>query len=160
MSFALENFTLERIPIPDKDGVIKEILGSIYRDADRELICKTMELPYRDNASSRDSSKASSIPEGTYLVEKNPPKESRPYGYFRIASVPGRSVNADGKSSILLHRITHVEDLLGCIGIGSRFMDIDKDGVLDMVESGKKLEWMYQNLPDKFILKIIKKPGL
>lgn len=157
MAERLKEYTLERLPIPDKKGVIKEILGSIYDDA-RELICKTMELPYRNNVSSDDPEKASSIPEGTYLVEKNPPKPERPYGYFRIAHVPGRKIGADGKSHILLHRITKVSGLLGCIGVGSRHMDIDKDGIPDMVESGVKLEWMYQNMPDRFLLHIIKKP--
>lgn len=143
-------YTLPRVYLPT------ETLGSIYSPAG-ELICKTMELPFRNNARSDESSKASCIPEASYLVRKNPPKADRPYGYFRFDHVPGRSVRADGTSSILIHRITYVKDLLGCIGVGGRHVDLNKDGVPDMADSSKKLQWMYENLPDVFILKIYKK---
>ena len=143
-----KNYTIERVYLPT------ETLGSFYDDSNRNMIAKTMELPWRNNQ--RDNlntpeNEASCIPEGVYVVRKNPPKESRPYGYFRFDHVPGRS-------GILIHRITYVKDLLGCIGVGGRFQDLNKDGVPDMVESSKKLEWMYQNLPDVFELEIRKKP--
>jgi len=133
-----------------------ETLGSWY-DKERFLICKTMELPFRNNQSSPDSLIASCIPEGIYTVRKNPPKPDRNYGYFRFDYVPGRRLNALGKSHILVHRITYVKDLLGCIGVGSRFTDINKDGVPDMEASGVKLQWMYDNLPDAFQLEIRRK---
>ncbi len=60
-------------------------------------------------------------------------------------------------SSILMHPITLVKDLLGCIGVGSRFLDINKDGVPDMADSVKKLAWMYEHMPNVFELEIIKK---
>lgn len=146
----MEKFTIERVYLET------ETLGSWF-DKDRTLICKTMELPYRNNVSSDDPLTASCIPEGTYHVRKNPPKESRPYGYFRIDYVPGRRLNEDRKSLILVHRITYVKDLRGCIGVGSRFGDLNRDGVPDMEASGVKLEWMYKNLPDEFSLEIKKK---
>lgn len=142
---------LERVYLPT------ETLGSLY-DEDGKMICKTMELPYRDNKSSADSSVASCIPEGCYEFVKQPPKELRNYGYFRCKHVPGRNIDqATGMSRILIHRITYVKDLLGCIGVGGRFEDLNKDGVPDMVESGKTLQWMYDNLPEKFFIKIAKK---
>jgi hypothetical protein len=116
-----------------------------------------MELPWRENKSAATSAEASCIPEGLYTVRKNPPKEDRNYGYFRFDYVAGRRINALGKSHILVHRITYVKDLLGCVGVGGRFADLNKDGVPDMVESGKQLEWMYKNLPDVFQLEIRKK---
>lgn len=146
----MEKYTIERVYLPT------ETLGSWY-DKNRVIICKTMELAWRDNKSSADSSIASCIPEGTYTVRKNPPKESRPYGYFRFDYVGGRRVGDDGKSHILVHRITYVKDLLGCVGVGGRFHDFNKDGVPDMAESSAKLEWMYKNLPDVFQLEIKKK---
>ena len=143
--------TLKRIYLPT------ETLGSLY-DETSKLICKTMELPWRENKSSADSSVASCIPEGTYEFIKQPPKESRPYGYFRCKKVAGRNTDpTTGMSRILIHRITYVKDLLGCIGVGGRFEDLNKDGVPDMVESGKTLQWMYDNLPETFTLKIVKK---
>lgn len=146
----MQKYTIERVYLAT------ETLGSWY-DKDRFLICKTMELPWRENKSAATSAEASCIPEGFYTVRKNPPKPSRDYGYFRIDYVPGRRVNAEGKSHILVHRITYVKDLLGCIGVGGRFHDFNKDGVPDMADSSKKLQWMYENLPDEFQLEIKKK---
>ena len=146
----LKKYTLERVYLQT------ETLGSIYDDG-RFLICKTMELPWRNNKSSADANEASCIPEGTYKVIKQPPKPSRNYGYFRFEYVSGRRVGANNMSHILIHRITYVKDLLGCIGVGSRFHDFNKDGVPDMAESSVKMEWMYRNLPEVFLLEIRKK---
>jgi Family of unknown function (DUF5675) len=134
----MDNYILERVYLPT------ETLGSIYAP-DGSLVCKTMELAWKDNKRS-----ISCIPEGAYKVIKQPPKEDRDYSYFRLPNVPGRS-------GILIHRITYVKDLKGCIGTGSRHLDLNKDGVPDMVESGKKLQWMVDNLPDQFTLTIRKK---
>lgn len=147
----LQRFTLERVYLET------ETLGSLY-DKDRVIICKTMELPWRNNKSSADSNEASCIPEGLYKFVKQPPKPSRNYGYFRAEYVPGRRIDPVTKMShILIHRITYVKDLLGCIGVGGRFHDFNKDGVPDMAESSAKLEWMYKNLPDEFLIEIKKK---
>lgn len=135
----MEEYRLERVYLPT------ETLGSIYSPSG-ELICKTMELPWRENKRA-----ISCIPEGIYHVIKQPPKESRPYPYFRLPNVPGRS-------GILIHRITYVNGLLGCIGVGSRFHDFNKDGVPDMAESSKKLQWMIENMPEEFNLLITEKP--
>ena len=85
------------------------------------------------------------IPKGDPLGRK-----ARAYSHFRFPDVPGRS-------GILIHRITFVKDLRGCIGVGSRFHDFNKDGVPDMAESSSALQWMVDNLPDQFYLNITKK---
>lgn len=144
----LKKYLIERVYLPT------ETLGSFY-DSERFLIAKTMELPWRNNKSSADSSEASCVPEGTYKVIKQPPKPSRNYGYFRFEYVQGRRIDPNtNMSHILIHRITYVKDLLGCVGVGSRFHDFNKDGVPDMAESSVKMEWMYKNLPDVFLLEI------
>ena len=144
---------LKRVYLPT------ETLGSIYGE-DGSLVCKTMELPWKENKRS-----ISCIPEGTYTVHKKPPipkddpstpqdesggYKPRSYGHFRFPHVEGRS-------GILIHRITYVKDLQGCIGVGGRFVDWNKDGVPDMADSSSKLQWMYENLPDEFMLIITKK---
>ena len=121
-----------------------ETLGSIYMDG--QVIAKTMELPWKQNKRA-----ISCIPEDTYKVVKQPPKPTRNYAYFRLPNVIGRT-------GILIHRITYVKELKGCIGVGSRFYDFNKDGVPDMAESSAKLQWMIDNLPDEFYLQIRKKP--
>ncbi len=140
----MKRYTLERVYLEN------QTLGSIY-DENRELICKTVELPYRNNQRSNDASKASAIPEGIYPVEKNPPKPTRNYGYFRLG-------NTAPRQGILIHRITNTEDLRGCIGVATRFSNIDRDAEYEALSSGVKLQWMYENLPDTFELEVIKKP--
>lgn len=143
----MDIYTLPRVYLPT------ETLGSIY-GPDQALICKTMELPWRNNESN-----VSCIPEGDYVIKKMDARPGRDYGHFRFYTVAGRGKNKElGMSTILIHRITYVKDLKGCIGVGGRFIDLNKDGVPDIADSGKKLEWMYQNLPDNFILRIFKKP--
>lgn len=119
-----------------------ETLGSFF--VNDVMICKTMELPLRDNRRS-----VSCIPEGVYRVIKQPPKESRPYPYFRLPEVPGRS-------GILIHRITYVSGLKGCIGVG-KFKDLNGDGIPDMIRSGEALQELIDLLPDEFELFITKK---
>ncbi len=140
----MKRYLLERIYLE------KQTLGSIY-DYKGELICKTIELPFRNNQRSDDPDKASCIPEGIYPVKKNPPKPTRNYGYFRLSGTEPRQ-------GILMHRITNTEDLRGCIGIASQFSNIDKDQEYEGVQSGIKLQWMYENMPDIFELEIKKKP--
>jgi len=121
-------------------------------------------LPWRNNKVSEDSSQASCISEGIHIVEKQEPNEHRPYGYFRFRAIAGRSINKYVKDKLgnfmsrcLWHRITFVKDLLGCIGIGGKFQDLNGDGVPDMIQSKDTLQWLYDNLPDVFELEIIEK---
>lgn len=135
--FLMERLILERVYLKT------ETLGSLYFYG--KLLCKTMELPWRDNRRS-----ISCIPEDVYLVIKQPPKESRPYPYFRLPNVPGRS-------GILIHKISYVSGLKGCIGVGKEFKDLNNDGVPDMIRSGEALQELIDLLPDQFELEIRKK---
>ncbi len=132
--------TLERVYLPT------ETLGSIYAE-DGTLLVKSMELPDKGNAHN-----ISCIPEGIYKkVKKEPYTEKHPYPHFRIYDVPNR----DG---ILIHLITYVSGLKGCIGVGSAFQDLNKDGVPDMIGSSIALNKLYNMMPDEFELEIKKKP--
>lgn len=128
---------IERVYLPT------ETLGSLYIDG--VMICKTMELPWKDNARS-----ISCIPEGDYEVIKQPPKQDRPYPYFRLPYVTGRS-------GILIHKISYVSGLKGCIGVGKEFKDLNNDGVPDIIRSGEALQELINILPDKFTLTIREK---
>lgn len=116
-----------------------------------KLVAKTLELPWKNNQRG-----VSCIPEGEYLVTKEPPipindpsgKKERKYWHFRLHNVPNRS-------GILIHRITYVKDLRGCIGVGSRFVDLNADKIPDVVESSMTLQYLVDTLPDRFKLKII-----
>ncbi len=128
---------LERVYLPT------ETLGSMYYEG--QMICKTMELPWKDNAHN-----VSCIPEGIYTVVKEAYTEHHPYPHMRVLNVPDRN-------GILWHKITYVSGLLGCIGIGSAFQDLNKDGVPDVIGSSIALNKIYALLPDKFSIHIKKK---
>lgn len=132
----MEKLTLERVYLSDRT------LGSIYRNG--ELICKTLELPWKDNRRA-----VSCIPEGVYRVIKQPPKPDRAYPYFRLPRVEGRS-------GILIHRGTNPLHSKGCILVGGRFKEIETD-FPTLGESADKLTWMTNNLPEEFELEIRKK---
>lgn len=142
----LETYLLERVYLET------ETLGSIY-DKNAGLVCKTMELPWKDNQNN-----ISCIPEGLYTLTKEPPipandplgRKQRDYWHFRFQSVPKRR-------GILIHKITYVKDLQGCIGVGSKFTDFNKDGVPDMEGSTAALQLMVDTFPDRFKLRIMKK---
>jgi hypothetical protein len=119
-----------------------ETLGSWYVDGD--MICKTMELPWKGNQKG-----ISCIPEGAYDVIREAESAHHKYPHFRVLNVTGR----DG---ILVHKITFVSGLRGCIGVGE-FKDLNGDQVPDMVNSGLNLQKLYDMLPDKFKLIIRKK---
>lgn len=142
----IPTFVMPRVYLP------QETLASIYAD-DNSLICKTLELPWLNNRQNK-----SCIPEDTYVVIKMNPGFGRSYSYFRLAYVKDRNMNTGvNMSTILIHPASKVEHLLGCIGVGSRFEDLNKDGIPDLVGSTPKLQWMVDNLPDAFFLKITKK---
>lgn len=131
----LKRYRMERVYLADRT------LSSLY-DGD-QVIGKILERPWLDNQRS-----VSCIPEGIYTVRKNPPKESRPYTYFRFDSVPSRS-------NILIHRGNEPDDSQGCLLACSRFTNSAHP---EGLESTNKLAWMALNMPDEFELEIIKKP--
>lgn len=139
------NLILERVYLPI------ETLGSYYW-AD-EMLCKVLELPWKENKRG-----ISCIKEGIYPVTKEPPilpndpsgRKERNYWHFRIHNVPGRS-------GILIHTANFFRQLKGCQAPGVTFVDIDKDGLLDVVESTKALKKLIEILPDKFDIEIRKK---
>jgi hypothetical protein len=128
---------LERVYLSDRT------LGSLYDDKG-EMIAKTLELPWKNNSRS-----VSCIPEGKYKVIKEPPKADRPYVYFRVLNVPGRS-------GILIHRGVKPIHSKGCILVGSRFAEVNSNQPI-LESSTVKMDWLAKNLPDSFELEITKK---
>jgi len=112
---------------------------------DQKEICKTMEPPWKDNRKN-----ISCIPEGIYQVIKCKPTEKRPYEYLRLLNVPGR----DG---ILVHRITWVKDLKGCIGVGKVLLPNGNHPAHKMIRSGEALSELISILPETFSLRIYEK---
>lgn len=147
----LTRYTLPRVYLPTATP------GSIYAP-NGDLICKTLELPWRNNAISPDPNFASCVMEGIFLFVIQPPGHGREYEYFRCVHAPGRNWDPGIKmSSILIHPANRVDQLLGCISPGSRHVDMNSDGIVDVADSTKKLAWMVKNMPKAFELEIMKK---
>lgn len=119
-----------------------ETLGSFYVDG--KMICKTMELRWEDNKKN-----ISCIPEGFYDVVKEANSPHHSYPHFRILDVPNRN-------GVLIHKITYVSGLQGCIGVGE-FKDLNGDEVPDIINSGINLQHLYDMMPEKFELEIRRK---
>lgn len=121
----------------------KQSLGEIFvLNQNNEIQKKavTLELPWLKN-----ERRISCIPAGTYPVEK---RISPKFGlHFHIKDVPGRSF-------ILIHAGNYYTQILGCVLIGSDFSDINKDGLLDVVNSGKTLKEFLEIMPQSFQLEI------
>jgi hypothetical protein len=145
----------ERVYLPDRT------LSSLI-SPQGGLICKILERAWVNNQRS-----ISCIPEGKYLVTWSPPvlqddptteidesggRHTRPYEHYIIHDVPGRS-------GILMHAGTDVDDSEGCQLVGSRFRDVNTPKP-SLSESRVKLAWMTANLPKKFWLLIEPKSGI
>lgn len=154
MTDILPFFLLERVYLKDRT------LGSIY-SPQGGIICKTLELPWLDNAR-----KISCVKEGIYPVIWSPPvladdpdtpfdesggRARRVYEHYIVSDVPGRS-------GILIHRGSNPTHSQGCILVASRFKDANS-AAPTLEDSANKLAWMTQNLPKKFMLRILAKSG-
>lgn len=116
----------------------KQTKGQLFvlnENADEMFSCFTLELPWRNNAQ-----EISCIPEDRYKVKK---RWSKKYGWhLHILGVPGRDL-------ILIHEANFVRQLLGCIAVGDKRVDIDGDGLKDVTNSVKTKGKLLELLPDE-----------
>lgn len=124
----------------EKTQTIGEL--AVYQDRVKPIFfCATMELEEDCNARRDDC-----IPIGTYDVVR---RYSKKYGYhFHILNVPNRDL-------ILIHECNYSSQLLGCIGVGEKVVDINKDGLDDIKNSKATKRKLLELLPEKFVLKIV-----
>jgi Family of unknown function (DUF5675) len=121
----------------------KQTIGEFHVDGIE--FCKTLELKWLDNKRSK-----SCIPEGTYRVVKRLGHAKRKYNHFHVLGVPDRSY-------ILIHTGNYSRQILGCILVGDKHIDLDKDGLVDVANSTVTLKKLYDLMPDEFELTIRKK---
>jgi hypothetical protein len=121
----------------------KQTIGELLIDGTE--FCKTLELKWLDNTRNK-----SCIPEGTYKVVKRLAHEKRKYNHFHVLNVPDRSY-------ILIHTGNYSRQILGCILVGDKHVDMDKDGLVDVANSTVTLKKLYELMPDEFELTIRKK---
>jgi len=107
----------------------------------------TLELPLFIIPLKPNTKSTNCIPEGTYKVTKiYSPTKGR---CFMVHDVPGRT-------AILIHVGNYAEgrvsDTQGCILVGNKFEDLNKDGNLDVTQSRATLTTLLQILPNEFNL--------
>jgi hypothetical protein len=131
---SLEKVTLERFKHQDK-----QTLGVLYlKDS---VTLKTLELDWENNERQK-----SCIPIGTYKVV---PRTSKKYGkHFHVTGVPNRDL-------ILFHSGNYHTQILGCILVGLKHADVNKDGYLDVVQSKDAMKILLDTYPNGFELQII-----
>lgn len=102
----------------------KQTIGELtVKDRSNKEIftCKTLELPWKNNAKY-----VSRIPEGDYIaIRHTSPKFGKT---IWIQEVPNRT-------EILIHAGNFHRDTLGCILVGKNLTDIDGDGYRDVTNS-------------------------
>lgn len=107
--------------------------------------CRTLELKNMGNLR-----RMSCIPEGTYKVNKMIRPDGR--NGLWVKDVPNRT-------AILIHSGNYAAgptvDIEGCILVGSGYLDINKDGNLDIIQSTATFETLFEKVPDEFQLEII-----
>lgn len=130
---------VELVRTYQKEQTIGELL------IDGVVFCKTLELKWLNNQRCK-----SCIPEGVYTVVKRLAHEKRKYNHFHVLNVPSRSY-------ILIHTGNYSSQILGCILVGDKHIDMNKDGLLDVANSTITLQKLYALLPDRFELSVLRK---
>jgi len=105
-----------------------------------DFSCKTLELPYKNNAK-----RVSCIPKGEYICKWSYSPAMERY-HYEITNVPGRS-------GIRIHAANFVEQLLGCIALGSAIKDLNNDKRGDLYHSGNTIR-AFEELMDHETFKL------
>lgn len=117
----------------------KQTEGILYLfDKNKTIFeCKTLELPWVNN-----NRRVSCIPAGKYKAIKH---VSPKFGNcLWLKDVPNRS-------EILIHPANYVRQLLGCIAVGSKHIDINRDGLMDVADSKKTVNKLLDLIEGKEI---------
>lgn len=126
---------LYQTPIGDP----KQTEGVLYLIKDNKIIfeCKTLELPWLNN-----KRRVSCIPAVKCKAVKH---VSPKFGNcLWIKNVPNRS-------EILIHPANYVQQLLGCIALGNKHIDINRDGLIDVADSKKTVNKLLNLIEGKEI---------
>ena len=127
-------------------GNPKQTEGELYvYDGDKMVFeCKTLELPWKNNAN-----QISCIDDGIYTgVKRLTPSSQFKYEHIHIKNVANRKW-------ILIHAGNYSRQVLGCILVGDKLTDIDGDGLRDVTNSRKTLEKLLTFLDDEFDIEIV-----
>lgn len=121
----------------------KQNLGMLFVIENEKIVfnCFTLELPDFNNKQN-----ISQIPRGFYKVKRRYSEKFK--NHFHVLNVPGREL-------ILIHILNYYHQTEGCIGVGETLKDINKDGILDLTNSGNTMKELLRILPNEFDIEII-----
>ena len=122
-------------------GTSKQTTGSLVaQNGQSTFTCKTLELPWMNNKQN-----ISCIPTGEYKVKWAFSPRFLKYMYH--------VQNVKGRSGIRFHVGNYYTDIQGCILLGNGFKDINRDNVLDIVNSKITIEAFQKFMgKDEFLL--------
>jgi len=125
-----------------KDSDERQSLGHfiLYDNEKIAFECKSLELPDRSNQRN-----ISRIPSGRYRCVLRWSKKFS--WHYHVEDVENRSW-------ILIHFGNKYTDIRGCILLGNDFVDINKDGSLDVTSSKKTMNRLLDVAPKDFIMVI------
>lgn len=109
------------------DEGIEQTLGHfiLYNGLEKVFECVTLELPYEDNLTD-----ISCVNKGVYEVTHRYSEKYK--NHLILNDVPNRRY-------ILIHYGNYNTDTEGCVLVGSRFTQINKDSLLDITSSRRTL---------------------
>ena len=108
---------------------------TVYDGLSKVFECVTIERAWKNNEKG-----ASCIPLGRYsCIPRVSPKHGK---HYHITNVPNRDL-------ILFHAANYATQLEGCVALGSGFADINKDGVIDIINSNATMAGFIQATKDK-----------
>lgn len=107
----------------------------------KQFESKTLELPWKDNRM-----EISCIPCGLYFVKR---RFSEKYKHHLEV------LNTKPRTMVLIHVANHAHQLKGCIAPGKDFIDIDKDGIIDVTSSRATLDVILSYINDTDVYPLI-----
>lgn len=132
------------------DGKQTQGRASLFNGHEKQLDFVTLEPPWLQNAIGK-----SCIPPGIYTVK---PRKSPKYGNHFIIE------GASPREWVLFHVGNYIgsknpktgtHDSTGCILVGNAFVDLNRDGLLDISASGLTMQKLLTLAPEGFVLEII-----
>ncbi len=123
------------------DGVQTLGIGLVVDKQELIYAFRTLELPWREN-----QRRISCIPGGMYTAIYRYTDRFR--GHFHILDVENRT-------KILIHAGNFTGQTEGCLLPGEKFIDINKDGTLDIAASRKTLNHLGIIMPKRFTVQIV-----
>lgn len=122
----------------------KQTIGTFYLYDGEDIVfkCKTLELPWKNNAK-----RISCIPKGSYdciLVQNSP---SFNYAHYNVQDVPGRA-------GVKIHAGNYYTNIKGCLLFGKAHVDINKDGYVDVTSTRETLNELIEKAGKRFTLSV------